>query len=302
MLLIRPQQITEANLLLSSIAETDYAAWNAGTTYALGDKVINVVTHRVYESLAAGNINHDPTDPLNIAYWLDISPTNRWAMFDSFNATQTVAPEVIDFTVQVAGRIDSLALLNLSNALSARVVMTTPSEGVVFDNTFSLISTAGIGDWYDYFFEGVARSETLFVADLPAYLNPTVQVVLTGDGVTPIGVGIFSMGLSKSLGATLHDGAQVGITDYSRKDTDDFGNFFLVQRSFAKRGSFQTRIKKAEVDGVISTLAAHRAVPAIYLATKEYGSTLFFGIFREFNVEIDRPLESLVSIDIEGLT
>jgi hypothetical protein len=110
------------------------------------------------------------------------------------------------------------------------------------------------------------------------------------------------MGLSKNLGSTLHDGAQVGITDYSRKDTDDFGNFYLVQRSFAKRGSFQTRIKKAEVDGVISTLAAHRAVPAIYLATKEYGSTLFFGIFREFNVEIDRPLESLVSIDIEGLT
>lgn len=302
MLLVRPQQITEANLVSSSIPETDYAAWSGATTYALGARVISVVTHRVYESLVAGNLNHDPTVLANAQFWLDIAPTNKWAMFDSYNATQTTHASVIDFTTQMTGRIDSLALLNLSNALSVRIVMTAPADGVVFDETFSLVSSAGVSDWFTYFFEDVLRMDTFFVKELPTYLNPSVRIIITGDGGSPVGVGIFSIGLSKNLGKTLHDGASVGIVDYSRKDTDEFGNFILVQRSFAKRGSFQTRIDKAQVDGVIATLTSYRAVPAVYLASEDYGATLLFGIFREFNVEIDRPLESLCSIDLEGLT
>lgn len=280
---------------------TTYAAWSGATTYGVGDRVFSAATHRVYESLAAGNLNHNPTDPANILYWLDVAPTNRWAMFDSYNATQTVHPYAIDFTVDVEGRVDSLALLNLTNAISVQIVVTTEDGEVVLDRTSSLISTAGISDWFTYFFEDLAQYETFYQSDLPMYRNPTIRVRVEGNG-SPVGIGIFSMGMSKYLGATLHDGAQVGIIDYSRKETDEFGNYTIVKRAFSKRGSFQTRIKKSAVDSVQSILAAYRTVPAVYLATTEYDATLFFGIFREFNIEIDRPQESLVSIEIEGLT
>src|SRR3990167_10514450 len=42
MKLIRPKHINDSSLLSSNVTEADYAAYNAGTTYALGDKVIVV--------------------------------------------------------------------------------------------------------------------------------------------------------------------------------------------------------------------------------------------------------------------
>src|SRR4030042_548908 len=42
MKLIRPKHINNSYLLSSNVAETDYSAYNAGTTYAEGDKVIVV--------------------------------------------------------------------------------------------------------------------------------------------------------------------------------------------------------------------------------------------------------------------
>ena len=44
---ITPVQITDAMLVASSIPEADYAAWNAATSYAEGDRVIRASTHRV---------------------------------------------------------------------------------------------------------------------------------------------------------------------------------------------------------------------------------------------------------------
>jgi hypothetical protein len=254
----------------------------------------------VHTAIANPNKGHLPTE-VGSAFWLDVAPTNQWAMFDSKNNTQTVHPYQIDVSVAVTGRIDSLALLNLTNALSARIIISTALDGVVFDHTYSLISSAGISDWYKYFFEEVARSPTLFVNNLPTYLDPTIQVIIEGDG-SEVGCGICSIGLSKDLGKTLYDGAQVGMIDYSRKETDVFGNFQIVQRDYARSGSFQMRIDKAAIDGVLAVLAAYRTVPAVYVGSTEYGSTLIFGFFREFNIEIDRPQQALVSIEIEGLT
>lgn len=281
---------------------TTYGEWDAGVTYVLADRVVSLVTHHVYESLAAGNLNHDPDDLANAAWWLDLGPTNKWAMFDSYNATQTIHPLRIDTTVQLTGRVDSLALLNISNAVTVRVVMNTDSEGDVYDHTFDLVSYEGISDWYSYFFEDVQRLDTIMISDLPAYVDPRIRIVIEGNGVSAVGLGLVSMGLSKNLGTTLHDGAQIGITDYSRKEADEFGNYIIVRRAFSRRGTFNTRIWKSQVDGVHKVLSDYRTVPAVYVASRDYASTVIFGFFRDFQIEIDYPLESLVSIEIEGLT
>lgn len=297
----------DGNLNNDPVTETDwwtqdgitYLEWDVATTYDLGDRVVDAAAHRVYESLAGSNLGYALTD---LAWWLDIGPSNARAMFDNFNGTVTTHPFQIDVTQSFSGRVDSLALLNLSNAVSARVIMTTASDGVVYDETFSLIATAGISDWFTYFFEEVSRKTTLLIASLPAYIDPTIQVIVEGNGSSAVQVGLLSIGLTKSIGVTQHDGAQIGIIDYSRKTADDFGNYNIVERSFSKRGSFRCRIPKAAVDGVHEVLTSYRAIPAVYSASEEYGSTLIFGFFRDFSIEIDYPLESLVSIEIEGLT
>lgn len=275
-----------------------YTAWSGATTYAAGDRVIDAAGHRVYESLAASNLNHALTDP---AWWLDVAPTNRWAMFDSKTGTATAHPYRIDVTLQLSGRVDALALLGLVNATSAHVVVTA-AGATVYEETFDLNSTDGVDDWYAYYFNEVEKRATLCITELPVYLDPQIEVTIEGTGTADVELGLLSAGFTKDLGETQHDGAQIGITDYSRKDIDAFGNYTIIERAFSKRGSFKTRIAKSAVDSVHAVLAQYRATPAVYSASSDYGATLIFGFFRDFQIEIDYPLESLVSIEIEGLT
>ena len=40
LIVIRPVEITSAMLIASDVPEADYAAWNSGTSYAAGARVI----------------------------------------------------------------------------------------------------------------------------------------------------------------------------------------------------------------------------------------------------------------------
>jgi hypothetical protein len=252
--------------------------------------------------LARGNpnINRQPSE--NPELWVAIGPTNRWAMFDNVVGTATRSANYLDFTLELEGVADSLALLEMANAVSVQIIVTVDPEGEVYNETFDLTSTAGIGDWYTYFSEEIERETNLLLTDLPSFSNPTVQVIIIGSGTAELAVGLFAIGAHFNLGRTLHDGASVGIFDYSRKEVDDFGNVTIVERAYSKRGSFQTLIDKPRVDAVQAVLASLRATPAVYSASEDYDATLIFGFAKDFQIEIAYPNESLLSLEIEGLT
>lgn len=142
MKLIRPFTVTAANLT-SNIAETgtEYAVTG---NYALGEVVIETVgttaSHHSFESLVASNVGNALTDA---SKWLDLGPTNKFAMFDSANGTATTGAS-IDATVAVTGRSDGLALLGLS-ATAARVVMVAPSAP--HTNLLTYSNTPSDGSW-----------------------------------------------------------------------------------------------------------------------------------------------------------
>jgi hypothetical protein len=276
-----------------------YLAWSSGTTYAAGDRIVDSATHHVFESLSATNLNHAITD---LSWWVDIGPTNRWAMFDGLTDTKTTNPFHINAILEFDSRVDGIGFLGMENVGSVRVVVSTATDGVVYDKTFILISTDGIDNWYSYFFEEVGTLDTLIVTDLPAYPNPIIEVTLEGNGLGDAALGILTVGLSKNLGLTLHDNAQIGIVDYSKAEADEFGNFTLVKRNYSRRGTFQCMIENSALDGIYKVLTQYRATPALYSATDDFGSAQIYGIFQEFNIEIAYPNESLVSIDIKGLT
>src|SRR3546814_17457616 len=60
MKVVQPVPVTDAILVASSVAETDFPAWAVGSTYGLGDRVISTATHRIYESAVSGNAGQDP--------------------------------------------------------------------------------------------------------------------------------------------------------------------------------------------------------------------------------------------------
>src|SRR5688572_26434651 len=122
MRVIPPMEITDSILTSSNVSEPDLgngdaAAWNSGTTYAQGDtaSIITGGVHRVYESLQAGNLNHlPPTPPIETnEYWIEVGPTNRWAMFDLFRNSQTERTSPIEVELTPGQRVNSIAILGL---------------------------------------------------------------------------------------------------------------------------------------------------------------------------------------------
>ena len=100
MFILVPITITDAMLSSSTIAEpaAGETAWNAATSYAVGDRCILTATHRVYENLIAGINATSPELALTGATprWLDYGPTNRWARFDGI--VNTASTDTTTFT------------------------------------------------------------------------------------------------------------------------------------------------------------------------------------------------------------
>lgn len=295
MRIVQPATINDAALISSTAVET-VAIYNPATTYALGAQARDDVAHRIYESAQASNTGHALSDP---AWWFDIGPANKWAMFDTVNGTVTEGATGLDVKVNPLGRIDSVALLNV-DAATARVVVTDDTDGVIYDRTFVLASDSGITDWYAYFYEPIIRQPDLLISDIPLYAAPDIEVILDASG-DPVSIGTMIVGQSKDIGSTAL-GASVGIVDYSRKAADDFGNYILVPRAFSRKGSFSVLIDNSTVDATYRLLSGYRATPILYIGSDRFGVTAIFGFYRDFNIEITYANHSLCSLELEGLS
>lgn len=300
---IPPLSITDSILTSSNVPETDYTAWSSGTTYNIGDRVRYVATnvHKVYESLRATNLNHDPTtDTSSPPYWIEVSPTNRWKMFDTSNTTQTANNDNIVVTLTPGKVCNSVVLLGLE-ATSVRVKMTDPTDGVVYDETISLNNNGTINNWYNYFFNPIQRRTSITVTDLPAYGTAAIEITITNTGLTAK-CAVCVIGTTQFIGEGIELGASVGITDYSRKEKDDFGNYQLIQRSYSKRAKFSFPILNEQIDSVQDLLVSLRTTPCVWIGDDRYTSTIVYGFYKDFDIVIAYHIVSDCNLEIEGLT
>lgn len=301
--LVRPMTVLDANLLSSNVADPNYTAWSSATGYgtAGGTYVSYTSTnvHQVYVSLANATANTNMSPPASPLFWALVGATNRWAMFDGSVSSQTTNADNITIQIRATGRIDTIAFLNMS-AQSVTVKITDASDGVVYNSTASLVSTGGITDWYGYFFEPIVLTQDYVFTDIPPYFNALIDITISYTGsAAKCGACVF--GLSKILGLT-EANAKVGIVDYSVKSQDAYGNYSITQRAFSKRGTYTVWIEAALVDQAQNLFQSYRAVPILYLACSDYGATILYGFFKDFEIDIAYPTVSICTIQLEGLT
>lgn len=296
MKVITPTPINDARFTSSTAPENDFAAYAAGTTYALGAKVIRTSTHRIYESLQAGNTGKTPeTSP---TWWLDIGPTNRWAMFDTVIGTKTTLASPLT-VVLAPGAVDSIALLELVGASVTVSMTSTAGGGSVYSKTVSL-DASEVGDYYEYFFAPFVQRQSVVLTDLPPYADGVITVSLTGSTVS---MGLLSVGMASELGSAQY-GATAGITDYSIKTVDAFGNTTLTQRSYAKRSTVNLWMEKGTINRVHRKLSDLRATPCVWVGVEdaELDPLTVFGFFKDFSIDVAYPTVALCSLEIEGMT
>lgn len=300
--IVKPFQVTDASLDSTDVPETDHAEWASGTTYGLGDRVILTATHRIYESLQASNTGNSPT-AAGSTFWIEVGPTNRWAVFDDSTSTQTKQADLITYRLTPGQAINCVGVLNIANASQLKVTVFSPATGTpgqVYQNIVDLTSIPLAPGWWEFFY-GVRFTPTQSIMlDLPSYADCEVEIELTGGA--DLAVGVIVIGQQQNFGLGIRLGARVGIQDYSRKETNEFGDTILVQRAFAKRASFDLMVQKAEVDSLQNFLGTIRAQPVLWVGSNEYESTTLFGFYKNFDILISYPQHADCELEIEGLT
>lgn len=291
---VRPFTVDDTALASSTATET-VALWNSGTTYALDAQVRSDTTHRIYQSIQASNTNHAVTDT---DWWLDIGPTNQWAMFDTLNYTQTGHSSDLVVEVDVTGRIDSVAALNCSGT-AVTIVAENTLGAEVYNETYSLVDLTPVTDWWAYFFEEVTYKTDVVVTDIPPYQDMTITMTVAGS---PTACGIMVLGLSKEIGGAQY-GSRVGIDDFSRAERDEFGNFTgITQRPWSKRGQFAMFVEATAVDALYNLFTQYRGTPVLWVMTDDYTRSQIFGFFKSFEFVFSHPSHDEYDLVLEGTT
>ena len=296
MKVVKPTTLTAAMLVSTDAAET-YSAWNAATAYVLDDIVLRTTTERLYQRLVAGTTATAPeSDTVN---WLDIGPSNKWAMFDGEISTATTKSTSLTVVLK-PGYVNSLALFGLVGSNLAVTVRDALAGNIVYTLSQDLDGTI-IADWYQYFFEPVVQLAELVLTDLPPYGDAHITVVLTGTGTVECGICL--VGTFYPLGDTQY-GASVGIIDYSRKETDAFGVTTFVRRAYSKRMSAKLMLDNVQMNKVQRVLADLRATPCAWIGAGDvtYAPLQVYGFYKDFSIEVAYPTASYCSLEVEGLT
>lgn len=296
---LKPTSFTSA-MLVSSTATDGYPTWDSGTTYTTGQIV--VYNGRLYESIHPTGHNNNQPD-ISPTYWVDIGPSNRFAMFDRTVTYGTSATTTM--TVVIAtGIIDSIALIGLQADIATITVRDGLSGPIVFEKVIGLLDTS-VTDWYQYFLSSPLLKRTqVIVSDIPPYSNAHVTLTLTSAISSEVKIGEFIFGTLTEIGGTQY-GASAGIIDYSRKETDEFGNVVFVERPFSKRVNASVFVENFRLNRVQQTMYSLRATPAVWVFSDSpelEEAMVVYGFYRDFSTDIAYPAHSIMSLEIEGLT
>lgn len=296
MKVIKPTAVTSAMLISTTATET-YSAWNGATAYTAGDIVLRTATQRLYQRLISGTTATAPeSDTTN---WLDIAPSNKWAMFDNYTSTQTTQATPLTVVVK-PGLVNSLAMFALEGTTLTVTVRDALAGSVVYTYTQSLDGTV-IADWYQYFFEAYDPITDVVLTDLPPYGDAHITVDIAA--ATTAKCGILAVGTVYPLGETL-GGATASITDYSVKSTDAFGVTSFVVRAYSKRMNVKFMLDNAQLNKVQRVLSDLRATPCVWIGTKfqTFAPLAFFGFYRDFSIDVAYNTTSYCTLEAESLT
>jgi len=186
-------------------------------------------------------------------------------------------------------------------ANTIQVIVTDPIAGEVYNEITKLVVWENIIDWYSYFFStDVPYKITDFVInDITPYLNAVTDIILSYSGGTAK-IGNIIFGNKTTIGATQKE-PSFGVTDYSTKEVDDFGNWAIVERTFSKWMNCRVKVDNSYIDYLERFLALYRATTLVWVGDENYSSMVIYGFCKDHKAVAGDNV-TFVNLSIEGLT
>lgn len=299
---------TTIDLASTNVADTGYSEYNSGTAYSANayvkvtfesDGTTPIFPHKIFKALRSTTGDYPPDNPLD---WLDQGGTNRHKMFDSFVSSQTENATSIDIVLNVS-KVDRVCFLGLE-ADEVEIVVKDSGGSTIETITEDLTITSS-GSYSEYFYGETEYKDTLIVPIAGYYLNMTLEVTITS--VSTAKCGHLVVGRHSKIGLTEY-GVSAGISDYSTKTTNDFGETEFVERAYAKTLDIDIMIDHSidatAYDRAHRILSSLRATPAIWNANNDVSSRdnfVVYGYYKSFDLVANYATLSQCNLEIEGL-
>lgn len=277
----------------TNVPEDDYPAWVPGT-YPVDAWVMH--KHRVWKALKETDKEPGAEDAADD--WNDGGYTNRWRLFDQMISSKTTNLDSIDMSVSLGKKINALAFFDVE-ASGVRVRSIDPHQGIIFEKEVAPVSVEGIDNWWAWFFAPIELIKDFIISDIPSSSFGTVQVTLTRTGGL-VAIGELVVGTEFEIGCALY-GSEFGITDYSLKQQDEFGNWTIVERGFSKRAEYDISVKTRDTGAIQRKLAQYRAKPVVWIGSPDLEMSVIYGYYKDFSIVISGPTVSDGTISVEGL-
>jgi hypothetical protein len=307
MKVLKTIEITDANLTSSTVPETDYAAWSGATTYAIGDRVIVLSSHKIYQSLQNSNLNHNPLDDTQNdldnppVWWVEVSATNRWMPFDGQRNNVATDASPMTYVITPDVQVDGLALMNV-DAQSANVTVVFDMVEV-YNQDYELV-TRVVSDWYEFFFKPFQQQKNIFIDGLPPLIGAEITVTLTRDA-SDVSLGILAVGNSLYIGQAAY-GATSDIRSFSRSEPNDFGITRLVRRQSKVLTRQRVIADKALTTFLFELRDDLESVPSVWSTVDEDDSDLFNayilnGIADRFVLNAENPVWTTLELELREI-
>ncbi|WP_395055183.1 hypothetical protein [Polaromonas sp.] len=302
---IPPLEITAGRLTSSTIAEPDTGetAWSGATVaYVVGDRRIRATTHRIYECVVAHTSAASPLPENDPARWLEIGPTNKWAMFDTLRNTATIKANTITVVLTPSVRVDSIALLALS---ADSVTVSATTNAVEVYSRSETLTYRDINDWYEYFFRPFLTKKSVALFDLPPYGDIVITVTLTANG-RDVECGACVIGTVDFIGDVQYE-AESDVLNFSTVNRDSFGGISsIVQRRNVPKTIQSIIVEKARVNRVRALRDDLAATPAVWAGLSNssdgyFEAMLILGFYKRFSINLRHPDHAAISLELEEI-
>lgn len=275
-----PVNVTNSAGVLSSVtaggvalAEDTNPAWSSGTTYTSGQRVYLLSTHRVYEATAASNnLNKDPSLPANqynaagvATFWIEVGPTNKYAMFDGLITTQTSAASPLVITM-TPGAFNGFALFGIDADSFSVTVKNSTGGTVIYSEATTPLEGSMPADYYEYFFDRFKPLTQFIRSGIEPYGSSEITLTLN-KATGPVKLGMFAIGDLRPVGIPQRD-AKVEPQDFSYFKQDAFGNSFVKKRANATGMSISCVMDITDAGTVLDTVKEVLGVPVVVVGSE----------------------------------
>lgn len=231
-------------------------------------------------------------------HFVSSNGTNPQSMFNNTISEKTTRAG--DLTVVVTpGLIGAVGFAGLEG--NDLTVVGTSDSVEVFRHEQSLTDEL-VSDWFEYFFEPFDFVEFAYIDGIPPYSDIQLTVTVSGSNTA---CGVFAFGQSYTFGDTLI-GVQVGIQDYSTKETDPVtGVTTFSPGPFSRQINATAMIPIGLLNRFQRVLTSQIATPTFYAfgnGTTFDDAVTVFGFYRDLTPAVQYPQHFLCSFEIEGLT